>query len=183
MAKQFSSLGPAHIDFIAKQRIFFVATAASGGRVNVSPKGMDTLYVNDDRNILWLNLTGSGNETAAHVLENGRMTLMWCALHGPPNILRVFGEARAIHPRDDEWARCGSLLPAPRGARQYFDLKIDLVQTSCGYGVPLFEFQRDRPALSNWADNKSETELKDYWELKNGSSIDGFPTGIFGPKP
>lgn len=178
MAEQFGGLSQAHRKFIAKQRIFFVATAARGGRVNLSPKGMDSLRVLGDNELLWLNLTGSGNETAAHIRDINRMTLMWCAFDGPPNILRVYGQAAAVHPRDAEWARCASMLPAPHGARQYFDMKIDLVLTSCGYGVPLFEFNRDRPSLTNWADKKSESEMEAYWQDENATSIDGFPTGV-----
>lgn len=179
MAKQFDALLPEHRQFIEAQKIFFVGTAAQQGQVNVSPKGHDTLKVLGDRHILWLSLTGSGNETAAHILDTNRITLMWCAFEGPPLILRVYGTATAVYPRDPQWAECSKLIPAPVGARQYFQIQIHLVQTSCGYGVPLFEYRGDRPTLSKWAEKKGEAGLAQYWAEKNVTSIDGLPTHIF----
>jgi hypothetical protein len=175
MADQYDSLGDDHRRFIEKQPVFFVATAAREGRVNISPKGGPTLVVLDPRRLLWLNLTGSGNETAAHLLDTNRITLMWCAFEGAPLILRVYGRARAIHPEDAEWQACSDRLPAQLGARQYFRVDIDLVQTSCGYAVPLMDYREDRTALTKWAEKKGEDGLRDYWRDANARSLDGLP--------
>ncbi len=180
MAERFSQLEPEHQRFIAAQQVFFVATAAADGHVNVSPKGQDTLRVMASDRLLWLNLTGSGNETAAHLAQANRMTVMWCAFEGPPLILRAYGQARVIHPRDAEWQACSELIPAPLGARQYFDLRIELVQTSCGYGVPRFEFQGQRAALGKWTEKRGAAGIARYWQEVNATSLDGLPTGIDG---
>jgi hypothetical protein len=176
MSELFDELNDEHRRFIERQKIFFVATAAPEGRVNLSPKGQPSLAVLDARKILWLNLTGSGNETAAHLLDENRITLMWCAFEGPPLILRVYGRARAIHPDDAEWADCASRIPASVGARQYFEVEIDRVQTSCGYAVPLFDYREDRSALTRWSEKKGEEGIRQYWEEKNARSLDGLPT-------
>ena len=126
--------------------------------------------------LLWLNLTGSGNETAAHVLEQNRITLMWTAFEGPPLILRVYGSARAIHPDDEGWGDCVARIPASVGARQYFEIAVESVQTSCGYQTPLMDYREDRKALSKWAEKKGEDGIKSYWSEKNAVSIDGLPT-------
>ena len=178
MAKQYSQLTDDLSDFIRRQKIFFVGTAASDGRVNVSPKGMDTLRVVSANRVIWLNLTGSGNETAAHLLENNRITLMFCSFEGAPLILRLYGQARALHPRDAEWERLAPLFPAISGARQIVDVSIDMVQTSCGWGVPLFDFNAERDQLEKWAENKGPEGIRKYWEERNQQSIDGKPTGI-----
>lgn len=178
MGRQFHEIGADLRGFIERQKIFFVATAAPDGRVNVSPKGMDTLRVLNQNRVAWLNLTGSGNETAAHLLENSRMTLMFCAFEGEPLILRLYGQARAVHPRDADWEQLLGLFPRIPGARQIFDMQVDLAQTSCGAGVPYFDFIGDRDALTNWAENKGPTGLEDYWREKNRTSLDGKPTGI-----
>jgi hypothetical protein len=178
MAEQFDALNDDLIRWIEDQHVFFVASAARDGRVNVSPKGQDSLRVVDGRTLLWLNLTGSGNETAAHLLDRNRLTIMWCAFSGPPRILRVYGTADTIHPRDDAWSECTELLPAQLGARQYFKVHIDLVQTSCGYAVPLMDFVEDRRALSLWSEKRGQDGVEAYWAEKNQSSIDGLPTRI-----
>lgn len=179
MAKQFDSLSREHRQFIEAQKIFFVGTAAEDGHVNLSPKGQDTLRVVGSNEILWLSLTGSGNETAAHILNTNRMTLMWCAFEGPPEILRVYGTATLIYPRDPEWDSCTSLIPALAGARQYFKVQIHRVQTSCGFSVPYFEYKGDRHILNDWAEKKGDTGIADYWAEKNVKSMDGLPTQIF----
>lgn len=167
--------------FIEHQYLFFVATAGRDGRVNVSPKGMNTLKVVDDHRITWLNLSGSGNETAAHVLETGRMTLMFCAFDGDPLILRVYGTATVTHPRDKAWETAIADFPEIAGSRQVFDLGIDLVQTSCGTGVPVMEFSRSRgeEELVPFYDEMGADGVQAYWRKKNRFSIDGKPTGIF----
>jgi hypothetical protein len=166
-------------EFIADQHLFFVGTAGKDGRVNISPKGMDSLRVIDSQKIVWLNYTGSGNETAAHVLECQRMTLMFCAFKGKPNILRIYGKATAIHPRDEEWEATLRLFPKVPGARQIFSLTIESVATSCGFSVPLYEHTGERDVLEQWAKKKGEDGVKQYWQEKNQTSIDGKPTGIF----
>lgn len=178
MAEQFKTLSSELADWIDKQHLFFVATAARSGHINVSPKGQDSLKVLNDRQILWLNLTGSGNETAAHLRDTNRMTLMWCAFEGLPRILRVYGSAKTVHPHDGDWAECAHLIPPPLGARQYFRLHIDLVQTSCGYAVPLMDFAEDRQVLTQWAQKRGPDGIRKYWQEKNRLSIDGLPTGI-----
>jgi hypothetical protein len=178
MAKQFTSLSKDHKKFIAEQKLFFVATADSDSRINLSPKGMDSFRITNDNTALWLNMTGSGNETAAHVLEDGRMTIMFCAFEGKPIILRLYGKARAIHPRDSEWGNCIQNFPKNPGARQIFELAIDLVVTSCGMGVPYFDYREERLQLNNWAEKKGDSGINDYWMEKNKISLDGKPTGI-----
>jgi Pyridoxamine 5'-phosphate oxidase len=166
--------------FIERQQLYFVATADRSGRVNVSPKGMDTLRVLADDRIVWLNLSGSGNETAAHVRATGRMTLMFCAFEGDAMILRVYGEATVLHPRDAEWEKMIARFPEIAGSRQIFDLRIDLVQTSCGTGVPIMAFQKSRAEdeMVPFYDAMGRQGVQDYWRRKNLVTIDGQPTGI-----
>ncbi|MGF1546759.1 MAG: pyridoxamine 5'-phosphate oxidase family protein [Thiotrichales bacterium] len=180
MAKTHPEIEPRLQDFIARQSMFFVATAAPTGRINLSPKGLDTLRVLGPRRVIWLNLTGSGNETAAHLCESDRMTLMFCAFDGEPKILRLYGHARVVHPRDPDWRRLSELFPAQPGARQVIDLDVDRVQTSCGFGVPLFTLDGNRELLAQWSERKIANGLEDYWSRKNAVSIDGKPTGITG---
>lgn len=170
------------IHFIETQPMFFVATAAANGRVNLSPKGMETLRVINETKIVWLNLSGSGNETAAHLKELPRMTMMFCAFEGDARILRVYGKASTTHPNDSGWENLASQFPAMAGSRQIFELEIDLVQISCGTGVPLMQYQSQRgeEELIPYYDELGEQGVKDYWERKNTLSIDGKPTGIFG---
>lgn len=178
MADFFNALSSDHIAFIRQQHLFFVGTATETGRVNVSPKGMDTLRVIDESTVLWLNLTGSGNETAAHIRESNRMTLMFCSFDRQPLILRLYGTADVIHAGEDSWAECAGEFPAQTGTRQFFRLHVDSVQTSCGYAVPLYDLKAERPTLAKWADNKGQDGIRDYWEERNQVSIDGLPTGV-----
>ena len=164
--------------FIVQQKIFFVGTAAPDGRVNISPKGMDTLRVLGPHRVVWLSLTGGENESAAHLRETPRMTLMWCAFDGSPMILRAYGNATVIHPRDPNWVKLAPLFSVLPGARQIYDLTVDLVLRSCGMGVPLFEFRGPREALLNWAEKKGDSGLKEWWQEMNQVSLDAQPTGI-----
>lgn len=166
--------------FIERQPLFFVATAAREGRVNLSPKGLDTLRIVDDTRIVWLNLTGSGNETAAHLRDSNRMTLMFCAFDGAAMILRVYGRAKTLHPRDAGWAEASAGFPPLAGSRQIFDLSIDRVQTSCGTGVPEMSLVRSRgeEELVPFYDEMGPTGVEAYWQRKNRRSIDDQPTGI-----
>jgi hypothetical protein len=178
MGKRFDSISEKYRTFIEEQKVFFTGTAANDGSINISPKGMDTLRVLDENTVVWLNLTGSGNETAAHLLENDRMTLMFCAFEGPPTILRLFGHAKALRPDDASWAEYISLFPEYRGSRQIILMDVGLVQKSCGYAVPLYEYQGDRDVLTQWTDKKTDVELLDYQREKNSVSLDGKATDI-----
>jgi hypothetical protein len=178
MGQRYQELSDKHIEFIAQQKLFFVGTATTESRVNVSPKGMDTFRVLCSRRVAWLNLTGSGNETAAHVQRLPRMTLMFCAFEGAPLILRLYGSAKVIHQHDPEWEELFALFKPLPGARQIFDVSLDLVQTSCGMAVPNYAYVGDRELLSDWAVRKGDDGIKRYWEEKNQTSIDGIPTHI-----
>ncbi|GKY88573.1 pyridoxamine 5'-phosphate oxidase family protein [Sinisalibacter aestuarii] len=180
MAKQFDAIGDAHRAFIEASHIFFVGTAAADGRVNISPKGTDSLRVMGPNRILWLNLTGSGNESAGHLARVNRMTLMWAGFEKRPLILRAYGTARVVHERDADWAELSGLFGAPLGARQVFDMSVDMVQTSCGYAVPYFDFAGERDTLARWSADRGEEGIRAYWDEKNRHTIDGAPTGIFG---
>ena len=178
MGDRYSALTDQHIEFIGNQHIFFVATAGAEGRVNLSPKGMDSFRVIDHSRVAWLNLTGSGNETAAHVLENGRMTVMFCSFDKQPLILRLYGQATTLHQRDEGWAEASALFPDYVSARQIFFLDLELVQGSCGYAVPYYELKGERPTLANWADKKGREGVEEYWKDNNTVSLDNKNTGI-----
>jgi hypothetical protein len=178
MGKQYETLSEQLIEFIAEQKIFFVGTATGDSRVNVSPKGMDSFRVLNNSQAIWLNVTGSGNETSAHVQQDSRMTIMFCAFEGPPLILRLYGTARVIHKNDDDWEELIAHFDPLPGARQIFDLSIELVQTSCGMAVPYYAHTGDRELLLDWANKKGDDGMKRYWEEKNQSSIDNIPTHI-----
>jgi hypothetical protein len=178
MGKRLAELSPELIGFIKKQKMFFVGTAADKGRVNVSPKGMDTFRVLDQNKILWLNLTGSGNETAAHLIKNNRMTIMFCSFEKKPMILRLYGNAEIFHIRDEKFHEYVELFPELSGTRQIIEMQVDMVQTSCGYAVPYMDFKEERKTLNSLADKREDKKLKEYWLEKNTKSIDGFETKI-----
>lgn len=178
MGKLYSEIPERLKQFIEDQKMFFVGTAAADGRVNISPKGMDSLRMKDANRLIWLNVTGSGNETSAHVQENPRMTIMFVAMEGKPMILRAYGNARVIHKNDADWNDRITLFGPLPGARQIFELAVDLVQVSCGTGVPLYDYRGEREQLSEWANNRGEEGIKEYWGTKNQQSIDGKPTHI-----
>lgn len=180
LGTRFAALEDKHVKFIQAQKIYFVATAAAEGRINLSPKGMDSLRVLGPDRLVWLNLTGSGNETAAHLLENPRMTVMFCAFEGSPLILRTYGTARNVRPGAADWDELAALFPAMAGRRQIFDLSIDLVLASCGMGVPVMNFQEGRgeKMLEPWCAQLGEEGVADYQQRKNRVSLDGKPTDI-----
>lgn len=178
MATQYSEISDKLKQFITQQKIFFVATAASSGRVNLSPKGMDSLRVIGKTRVIWLNVTGSGNETAAHVQENPRMTIMFTAFEVEPMILRLYGNARVVHQNDSDWNELFSQFKPIPGSRQIFDLTVDLVQTSCGMSVPFFDYIEEREQLNNLSIKIGEERIKQYWREKNQVSLDGKPTHI-----
>ena len=178
MGKQFSELSDKHIAFIEQQKLYFVGTAADSGSVNLSPKGGDSLRVISPTQIAWLNLTGSGNESAAHVLNNPRMTLMFCAFEGAPLILRAYGQASVLHNKDVEWKKYVSLFPESAAARQIFILDINMVQSSCGMSVPYFSYEGDREDSAKWSEKQGTEGIEKYWLKKNQKSIDGFASEI-----
>ena len=178
MATFYEKISPELTEFIHRQHIFFVATAPASGRVNLSPKGMDSLRVISPTRIIWLNLTGSGNETAAHILNTNRMTLMWCATEGKPLILRTYGTAEAFHPGEAGYEELAAHLPDHPGARQIFSVAIEQVQTSCGYAVPFMDFKEDRTRLVEGAAKQGPAGIEKYQQAKNRVSIDGLPTGL-----
>jgi len=183
MAQRFPALEAKHVDFIARQHVFFTASAAATGHVNISPRSTDWFRVLGPNAVVYLDRTGSGNETAAHMLADGRLTIMMCAFEGPPLILRLYGRGRQSGRETPEYAE---LLAAqfdgkePLGARQMMRLDFDLVQTSCGYGVPFHDYVAERPTMDKWAISKGEEGLIAYQHEKNQTSLDGFPTGLFG---
>lgn len=180
MAKFFEKITPELQAFIEAQHIFFVATAAADGRINLSPKGLaDTFKVIDENRVFWLNLTGSGNETAAHLLQNNRMTVMFCSFEGKPLILRLYGTAKMYHERDAEFKANKHLFPEIPGTRQIVDFAVDSVQTSCGYAVPFMDFREERQQLNAWAEKQGKARIENYWKEKNTKSIDGLETKIF----
>lgn len=178
MAKFYDRLTPELKTFIEAQHIFFVATAPHDGRVNLSPKGMDALRIINDSEIAYLDLTGSGNETAAHLLENDRITIMFCSFTEKPLILRLYGRGVSLRAKDAQWSDYLSLFPEIAGTRQIVRVNVESVQTSCGFAVPFFEFGGDRQTLKEWAETKGESGVYEYWQKNNQRSIDGLPTGI-----
>ena len=178
MSKFYTKISSRLQKFIEAQKIFFVATAPNLGRINLSPKGMDSFRVLNENRVLWLNVTGSGNETAAHLLENNRITIMFCSFEKAPNILRLYGTGKEIKEGDKEWEELISLFPETPGTRQIFDIKVESAQTSCGMSIPYFEYKGEREDLNNWAVGKGKEGIKKYWQEKNLTSIDGLPTEI-----
>lgn len=180
MGKSYSALTPEHERFIAEQPMFFVATAPRDGRINLSPKGLDALRVLGPNRVVWLNLTGSGNETAAHVLDMPRMTLMFCAFVGKPLVMRVYGTARLLHPDRGDGVELAALFPSYAGTRQIFDLAIDLVHTACGMGVPVMEYREPRgeSQLVPYFERLGPERTVQYQKVKNRRSLDGLPTDI-----
>ena len=178
MGQRYSEISDKLKHFIENQKLFFVGTTTVDSRVNISPKGMDSLRVLDKNRVVWLNVTGSGNETSTHIQENPRMTIMLTAFEGNPMILRLYGDAKVVHKNDCEWEELFSLFNPIPGARQIFDLTVDLVQTSCGMAVPIYDYIEEREQLKNWAVKKGEEGLKEYWQEVNQVSLDGKPINI-----
>lgn len=177
MGKVYEGITPDLADWIGAQPLFFVATAplAADGHVNVSPKGLDTLRVLDAKRIAYLDLTGSGAETIAHVRENGRIVVMFCALSGPPKILRLHGRARLVTPVSTEWTSLRPRFAEQMGARAIVDVTVTRISDSCGYGVPSFSGVEQRVALRRWTENKGRDGLVAYRRQHNALSIDGLP--------
>ena len=177
MGRTFSELDDELTGFLAEQRLFFVASAPSGdgGHVNVSPKGQDTFRVLDPRTVAYLDLTGSGVETIAHLRDNGRITLMFCAFAGPPRVLRLQGRGEPVFPGDPRFDALASLFPPLPGVRSVIRVALERIATSCGYAVPLMAYDGERDTLSKWAERKGPEGLSRYRLEKNTKSIDGLP--------
>jgi hypothetical protein len=163
--------------FIAAQPVFFVASAplAADGHVNLSPKGLDCFALLGDDRVAYLDLTGSGNETAAHLRENGRITFLFCAFSGSPRILRLYGQGSVVLPGEPRWEELSERFPDYPGARQIVEARVERVQTSCGFGVPLMEYTGQRDNLLRWAKRRGADGLEEYRRQKNARSIDGLP--------
>jgi len=178
MAKTYPALTDELNTWIAQQPMFFLASAPlqADGHINLSPRGLDSLRITGDTELVILDLTGSGNETAAHLQENGRMTVMLCAFNGNPKILRLYGQGQVIQPGDAHWHDYRQLFaPDLPGVRQIFHLNIERIQTSCGFGVPLMDFVTQRDMLLEWANKKGPDGIDKYQREKNAHSIDGLP--------
>jgi len=178
MAVKFDKINEAHKKFIEAQKMFVIGSAGANGFINVSPKGMDSFRIIDENTIVWLNYTGSGNETSAHVQENGRMTVMFNSFDKAPLILKLYGTAEVIHSKDKEWDEMMGYFDASVGVRQFFKMNVELVLTSCGYAVPKYEFVGERDTLKKWIDNKGEEGIKEYWQENNVVTLDGKETHI-----
>lgn len=180
MGKFSDTIQPAHRAFIEAQHLFFVATAplSAEGHLNLSPKGLDCFRFLSDSRVAYLDLIGSGNETSAHLLENQRITFMFCAFQGAPNILRLYGKGFTIVPGTPQWAEYAPLFPTYPNARQIIAADIHLVQTSCGFGVPLYDYVGERDISFVWAEKKGPQGLVDYVQEKNLVSLDGLPTEL-----
>lgn len=178
MAQFFESLDLKLIDFIREQSIFFVASGTANSRINLSPKGLDSLRVFDERTVGYLDITGSGNETAAHTRHDGRLTMMFCSFGEQPLILRLYGKGEIVRPDDAKWSDLFTQFTPMPGQRQIVLLHIESAQTSCGFGVPRMELVQPRSTLTDWAKKKGEEGLIEYRAKKNSKSIDGLATGI-----
>jgi predicted pyridoxine 5'-phosphate oxidase superfamily flavin-nucleotide-binding protein len=178
MAVKFESINKAHKEFIEKQKMFVIGSAGADGFINVSPKGMDSFRIIDENTVVWMNHTGSGNETSAHVQENGRMTILFNSFDQAPLILKLYGRATVIHDKDEQWEEMRSHFVEFIGARQFFEMKVELVLTSCGFGVPQYKYIGERNKLQKWAEKKGREGMKIYWSQKNVETLDGVATNV-----
>ena len=175
MGKVYEELDEGLVDFIGRQHVFFVGTAPDSpdGHLNISPKGLDTFHILGPKAVAYLDLTGSGIETVAHLRENGRMTIMFCAFEGAPMILRLYGRGRVVEPGDPEWDGLVAAFPPRLGIRSVVVLEVDRIADSCGYGVPVYEYRRGRTQLADWTSRKGPSGLEQYKAQENRKSIDG----------
>ncbi len=180
MGKLHDAIKPAHKEFIQKQHIFFVSTAplSADGRVNLSPKGLDCFKVLGENKVGYMDLISSGNETSAHTLENGRITMMFCSFEGAPNILRLYGKGFTVLPETPEWEQYAPHFTIYPSTRQLIIADIDLVQTSCGFGVPLYNYAGERDIHFEWAEKKGADGLHEYVQQNNLKSLDDLPTNL-----
>ncbi|HUF31880.1 MAG TPA: pyridoxamine 5'-phosphate oxidase family protein [Acidimicrobiales bacterium] len=177
MGKSYDQLTAAHRDFVEAQHLFFVATAplAADGHVNLSPKGYDSFRVIDEHTVAYLDLTGSGVETIAHVRENGRITLMFCAFEGQPKIVRLQGRGEAVLPADDAFEALAARFPTLPGTRAVIVVHLDRISSSCGFSIPLYSYEGEREQLVEWAEKRGPEGVAEYHATRNAASIDGLP--------
>lgn len=178
MAVKFTQINKEHKAFIEKQKMFVIGSAGAEGFINVSPKGMDTFKIIDENTVIWLNHTGSGNETSAHVQENGRMTVMFNSFDKAPLILKLYGTATVIHEKETRWQEMTEHFEEFVGTRQFFELKVELVLTSCGFGAPQYKYIGERNKLQKWANSKGREGMKAYWSEKNIETLNGVKTNV-----
>jgi len=177
MGKQYDQITPEIAEWVRQQHLFFVATAplAGDGHINCSPKGLDSLRILAPHKVAYLDLTGSGAETIAHLRENGRIVFMFCAFDGAPKIVRFHGRGEVVTSTSPGWSELQGLFPDYPGARSIIVAEITRVSDSCGFGVPKFEFSEDRDAMQRWAETKGPEGLSQYRKQKNTRSLDGLP--------
>lgn len=176
MGRTYDEIDERMATFLRAQHVFFVATAPDvDGFVNVSPKGLDTFAITGPQSVAYLDLTGSGVETIAHLRQNGRITFLFCAFEGPPRIVRLYGRGRTVLAGDPEFATAASRFPTFLGARAVIDVTLDRIADSCGYAVPRYRYEGDRAQLIDWADNKGADGVVAYRSERNATSIDGLP--------
>ncbi|MEM8967155.1 MAG: pyridoxamine 5'-phosphate oxidase family protein [Bacteroidota bacterium] len=180
MASFTSHLSENQIAWIQQQPMYFVATAPlqADGHINLSPKGLDSFRVLDEKTVAYLDITGSGNETSAHIHENGRVTFMWCSFGEKPKIFRIYGKGEIVLPETERWQQLISHFDELPGARQIIVNHISKTQTSCGFGVPVMEFKHNRDTLTDWASNQGKVGIQEYQQKKNVQSLDGLPTPL-----
>jgi hypothetical protein len=178
VAHFFHKLTPELREFIAKQHMFFVATATKDSRINLSPKGMDTFRVLADDRVAYLDLTGSGNETSGHILHDGRVTIMFCSFDAKPLILRLYCRGDVVRPRDPNWNELVAKFTQMPGQRQIIELHVQSLQTSCGFAVPRYALLEDRQTLAEYAIKKGPEGIQKYWRDNNRKTIDGLETRI-----
>ena len=177
MGKDYQEIDESLQRWIERQKLFFVATAprADDGLINCSPKGLDGLRVSGPREMVYADIGGSGIETVAHLKENGRIVIMLCAFEGPPKIFRFYGKGRVLEPEDSGFEDLAALFPHVHTIRNIIVVDIERIRDACGYGVPTYEFQRERDSLKNWYDSMSEEDIAEYRAEKNAASLDGLP--------
>jgi hypothetical protein len=179
MGRFYDELNESLREFIQGQHIFFNASAPSTGRINVSPKGLDCFRILDNKRVAYLDLTGGESETTAHIMDNGRLTLMFCSFDAKPMILRLYGKGWFVRPVDARWKELHALFPSYAGERQIVGMDIESIMTTCGFAVPRYEFKGHRDTLEKWAETKGEEGLEQYRREKNAKSIDGLNTFLF----
>lgn len=177
MGKVYETITPHLKTFIEKQKMFFVSTAplSKEGSVNISPKGLDSLRIIDELTVAYLDLTGSGAETIAHLKENQRITFLFCAFDGPPKLVRLYGKGEVFERETVGFNELKSLFPEYASARSIIKVKLNRIADACGYTVPLYDFKEDRDTMKKWVDNKGADALVEYREIKNKVSVDGLP--------
>ena len=177
MGRVFPAIDETVAEFIQQQQMFFVATAplTADGHVNLSPKGLDSFRILDERTVAYLDLVGSGIETVAHLKENGRIVVMFCAVSGPPKILRLHGQGEVIEPSHESFEALRPQFPSHCGVRSIIRIRCSRISDSCGFGVPLYEFRGHRAQLLDWAERKGQESLEQYQQEKNARSLDGLP--------